>query len=778
MKTTTKKMMALAAITSAILLTGCQKDLYDPNYDGNAIISGIPDSFNWSTISSVNLTVNVNDQYNGEYYYTVEVYDNNPLFNTNAKLLTKGVAKKGEAYASAFSIPQNLTTLYIQQTSPTGNREVKMLTITSGSLTCDFSTAVSVKSSSATTRSIATKAETFIYTTYTEPANATEINSSNHIIATGGTYIVDKDYIGDITFPGEGNATLYIKGTWTNTASSFTLQGGMNIIILNGGEIATSTDLSITGSNNPSIVVMPSGKFNTPNKKNIDINFDTNGTIINQGTFNIQKLSLPSSASLHNNGTISIGELVINSANTVVNDNILTAGKMDLTNGTITNNSEMIINGDVTTNGTNINNSGSFTATNMSLGGGIITNNCKIVISNKLSTSTQKPTLNMGSGSWLQAKELNVGSLDANMNSGSIMYISDVATFANNTSFNGAGDDYALLKMKSVVISGNWDLLTYNGKLKVEADSHDSHYILNSGATISKLNEAGITIPSTTCTDGNTPGGNTPSNPTFPIVINTNSYYTYTMEDQWPNYGDYDMNDIVVTITPQYKTDNKGYVEEMTIIAKLKAIGATKSLGAAFQLDKVAANNVTNVIYSPTSTDKSVFEVTGTNVEKDQALAVIPLFDNAHSFLGSSGITNTSSGSQSVPTKTVKITITFNNKKVLKDDLDVKYLNFFIVTDKQKTNRTEIHLAGYNPTDKVNASLFGTGNDSSSSTTKYISKSNLVWGMVIPDDFSYPVENTSILTAYPDFKPWAISGGTTNTDWYNSSKADSQYIYK
>ncbi|SHF40681.1 LruC domain-containing protein [Bacteroides luti] len=770
--------MALAAITSAFLLTGCQKDLYDPNYDGNAIISGIPDSFNWSTISSVNLTVNVNDQYNGEYYYTVEVYDNNPLFNTNAKLLTKGVAKKGEAYASAFSIPQNLTTLYIQQTSPTGNREVKMLTITSGSLTCDFSTAVSVKSSSATTRSIATKAETFIYTTYTEPAKATVIGSTNHIIATGGTYIVDKDYTGDITFPGEGNATLYIKGTWTNTASSFTLQGGMNIIVLNGGEIATNTDLSITGSSNPSIVVMPGGKFNDPNNKNIAINFDTNGTIINQGTFNIQKLTLPSSASLHNNGTMSMDELIINSANTVVNDNILTAGKMDLTNGTITNNSEMIINGDVTTNGTNINNSGSFTATNMSLGGGIITNNCKIVISNKLSTSMQKPTLNMGSGSWLQAKELNVGSLEANMNSASIFYISDIATFSNNTSFNGTGDAYALLKMKSVVISGNWDLLSYNGKLKVEADNHDSHYTLNSGATISKLNEAEITIPSTPCTDGNTPGGKTPSNPTFPIVINTNSYYTYTMEDQWPYYGDYDMNDIVVTITPQYKTDNKGYVEEMTIIAKLKAIGATKSLGAAFQLDKVAANNVTNVIYSPTSTDKSVFEVTGTNVEKDQALAVIPLFDNAHSFLGSSGITNTSTGSQSIPVKTVEVTITFNKKTVIKDNLDVKYLNFFIVTDKQKTNRTEIHLAGYNPTDKVNASLFGTGNDSSSSTTKYISKSNLVWGMVIPDDFSYPVENTSILTAYPDFKPWAVSGGTTNTDWYNSSKADSQYIYK
>ncbi len=113
---------------------------------------------------------------------------------------------------------------------------------------------------------------------------------------------------------------------------------------------------------------------------------------------------------------------------------------------------------------------------------------------------------------------------------------------------------------------------------------------------------------------------------------------------------------------------------------------------------------------------------------------------------------------------------------VTPSDIAINKLNFFIVTDKQKTNRTEVHLAGYNATDKVNKSLFGTGVDNSNGNTKYLSKNNLVWGMMIPTIFNFPLENTDITKAYPYFYEWAASGGTTNTDWYNN--ANSQYIFK
>ena len=779
MKTTFKKIMAMTIITSSLFISGCQKDLYDPDYAAskNGLITGVPSDFNWSTISSVNLTVNVDDQYNGEYYYVVEVYDNNPLYSSDAKLLAKGVAKKGVSLKSLVTIPQGLKTLYICQVSPNGNREVGTVDVSSATVAYSFGNAVSVKGSAVSTRSAAHRSDSFTYPTYTSvPSGAIEIKAGSSSIATGGIYAITDSYKGEIKFPDKGNATLYIKGKWTNTSSSFTLQGGMKIIILDGGEFTTTTDLSITGSNDPSITIMPTGNFNASSDKKTDIYFNTNGTIVNEGTFNVGSLAFPSSASFHNNGESKIETLAIKTSSAIVNDNKLTVNNMDLIDGSITNNYEINI-GNITTNGTTISNSGSFIADNMTLGGGIFTNNCKVVVNNTFTTTTQKPTLNLGSNTSFQAKYLQAGCLETNMNSSSILYISDKASFTNTTVFNGSGDDYALLKMKKVSIDSNWQLLNYNGKLKVEADSHPTdYYQLTNGATLSVFKQAGFKIPSTSCSEGNTPGGNTPSNPTFPLDVNTNTTYTYAMEDLWPNYGDYDMNDIVVAIKPKYTLSSAAYVQSMTIDVDLKAVGATKSLAAAIQLDNVAKDYVTGVTYTVKSTDGSVFEIDNNKVEVNQAKAVIPLFDNAHGFLESSGITNTIKGGNSVPNKTVTITITFAINTVTPANIsDIKNaLNFFIVTDQKKTSRTEVHLRGFKATDHVNKSLFGTGVDNSN-TESYSSIDNLVWGMVIPTDFSYPTENTNIQNAYPNFKDWAISGAKSNIDWYKTPASGLTY---
>lgn len=84
----------------------------------------------------------------------------------------------------------------------------------------------------------------------------------------------------------------------------------------------------------------------------------------------------------------------------------------------------------------------------------------------------------------------------------------------------------------------------------------------------------------------------------FPLDINTNTSYTYAMEDLWPNYGDYDMNDIVVSVTLASQITGNGKVNKMTITANLEAIGANKALGAAFQLDNIPAEKIHKVTYS------------------------------------------------------------------------------------------------------------------------------------------------------------------------------------
>ena len=414
----------MSIITSSLFISGCQKDLYDPNYvaSKDAPITGIPADFDWSTISSVNLTVNVDDQYYGQYYYVVEVFDKDPSLNSNATLLTKGIAKKGEAFSNVFSVPKTLKSVFIRQTNPAGECVTRAVGVAS-TISLDF-------------------------------------------------------------------------GLSTKSVSS-----------------------------------------NVTSKKTDDVTY------------------------------------------------------------------------------------------------------------------------------------------------------TDVV---------------------------------------------------------------------------------------FPLDINTNTSYTYAMEDLWPNYGDYDMNDIVVSVTLASQITGNGKVNKMTITANLEAIGANKALGAAFQLDNIPAEKIHKVTYSTEdSRDGSIFEVDSEkNIELGQNNAVIPLFDNAHKFLKTSGITNTIVGGNSASPRSVTVEIDFvnsANNHVSQSDIDISNLNFFIVTGvNQKTKkRTEIHLRGYSPTDKADTSLFGTGDDNSISGAKYSSKGNLVWGIMIPAKFAYPIEDKSIVDAYKDFYNWATKGDSYN-DWYNS----------
>jgi len=303
-----------------------------------------------------------------------------------------------------------------------------------------------------------------------------------------------------------------------------------------------------------------------------------------------------------------------------------------------------------------------------------------------------------------------------------------------------------------------------------------------------------VLIPASECTGkGSYPQGTTPTDPSFPIEVATSSVYTYAIEDFWPAYGDYDMNDLVVQNQSSYMVDNMNKVTSMTIDAKLIAVGAEKKLGAAFQLDNVLANNVSSITVTSDSPSNrlngTVFTISSAGIESGQTKAVIPLFDEAHHFLLNNAseryyTLNTISKTQYITPKEVKITITFKNGTVSPTDIAVKYLNYFLVTDAKTENRKEIHLAGYSPTDKAITSYFGGGpnnipsnNDLSLNGVYYRGTDNLIWGIMIPASFNYPEEYVSILKAYPKFKSWATSGGTISQDWYTSSNADNTYIY-
>jgi hypothetical protein len=340
-------LLLFAGVT--LTFTGCEHDYYDPSKQeesgsplfGDSI--NIPAGFDWSTMRTVELNVEVDDQYNGGYYYVVELYNGHPFFEENATLLGKGFAKKGQNFKSSLTIPTALETIFIKQIDPTGRERV-----TSTSVGETPTIAVSFASASASLKSASVNNNTSIasnavHTTslrsvpsgvqldYPTTAGAIVIDGSTtspFTLETTKSYVIRGEYTGELIFPGAGNVELFIEGVWNNTSSLITLQGGTKVVVQNGGKFTTSVALDIVGNNLVYLVVAPTGEFNKNNLANVTINFNTNGQIINSGVLNAYSIALPSAAVLYNAGDMEVEVFTINSANNITYSSIIwTAGQ-------------------------------------------------------------------------------------------------------------------------------------------------------------------------------------------------------------------------------------------------------------------------------------------------------------------------------------------------------------------------------------------------------------------------------------------------------------------
>ena len=288
----------------------------------------------------------------------------------------------------------------------------------------------------------------------------------------------------------------------------------------------------------------------------------------------------------------------------------------------------------------------------------------------------------------------------------------------------------------------------------------DLLFYVNASKTIEEPNDRPVITPD----DGN--------EPEKPDVTETKTG-TLAFEDIWPGGGDYDMNDIVLTIQKRkIYTNKENKVTKFELSIDLSAAGATKSIGAAIMLDNVPANAITQPVEFSDNTLAKNFNLNNNNIENGQDYTVIPLFDDAHKVLGRDRyeqINTVSDYAGNTKPKNISFSITFNNPTISADAFNVNKLNVFIIVDGNRNPRKEIHVAGYQPTKLANIDLFGGNNDNSHHGSKkyYISKENLAWGIMVPSNFKWPLEYVNIKTAYSQFSDWVTSGGTENEKWWN-----------
>ena len=795
MKTTINKLFfASSMILSTACITACvddNKDLYDPSYQTPNPMEDIsaPAGFDWSSTNSIKFSVEVDDEFDGQYYYTVEILDKNPLEATAEdpyNTLAKGVAKKGEAYQTEVVSSKDIKYLYVRQTDPRGRDQIKQVEISESTshVQCSFTGTSAIKTRAlVATRGnnggidIPKRAEQSYDTN-----GAIPITSSSQVLEGGKAYIVTGKFQGkfkDTSLSNSNRATVYIQGNW-EPAQAIT-QNYLDIIVLKGGTIE-GTDLKLQNASN--LTIQSGAKI-----KIAKLEGNTQSTICNFGEIEVDNLLLNSFDLLYNGNKVDVKHNIDASKGGSIHN----FGELDVEKEIKLNTSSIVYNAagseleaeKYTAAGSKNVNFGEmeFDTYDSGEAGGSLYNNCMLFVEHMKAGGI----IYLDHGVIAEEKEDDKNKDYFEEADDIYFYDNAKLTLANssmikaekitiNSGFSaiGEGDEASLLKVTDKLQIDNWSN-KFSGKLYISGKISCSHKdMYHAGSEVIFSSKPDIII--TGC-NGKTElpdPAPEPSDPNFPIIVDDNHNYTYLFEDQWPLYGDYDMNDIVLEIKHRKTSIDKwNKITELDLTIELTAVGAQKAIAAAIMFDEIPASVITQPVTYANNYRPISFDLTDKNIEKGQDYAVVPLFDNAHALMErpAGSFVNTVSGSDNnqKDSKIINFTLRFDPASAPSSDaVNINKLNLFIITDRG-SKRKEIHVAGYQPTKLANTELFGGNNDASSVNGKkyYISKDNLAWGIIVPTQFKWPLEYTKIQNAYKQFAGWVTSGGVNNTKWWN-----------
>ncbi|AXJ00301.1 LruC domain-containing protein [Cyclonatronum proteinivorum] len=489
-------------------------------------------------------------------------------------------------------------------------------------------------------------------------------------------------------------------------------------------------------------------------------------------------------------GTLTSSNFAINNQQSVVNN----FGTVSLTQNSVNmsytfNNYGTLTANTVSVGGT-FNNEGNFTASNnLTNNSGTINNNGFISVGNTFANNSTASTVNscsfeVGQNFQQNAEFINNDFLSINgpyvLNSGGGNFnvfgpgaLVVAQSFTANSLLTGPTEAYARFNIANTATINSGGNLTNNLDLCLESGNG----ITNTGTIGAAVTFCDAFIPSSSCNPGAGTQGATDSdgdgvpddeddypddplrafNNFFPAA---NVYATMAFEDLWPALGDYDMNDLVIDYNLNKVTNADDQIKDLVFSIKIRATGAAVSNGLAVMLP-VSPGSVESV--TGQNIGGGIVTLNGNGTEAEQSNAVVVFTDDTTRELGR--FQNTQNPARHVPYDEFTVTITFGDA-IERSVLGTAPFNIFTfrVDDRGK----EIHLPGMAPTDLADTSLFGTVDDATDPNTDtfFVSESGLNWAIHVPESIPYPLEGHDMTLAFPNFREWAESGGTSNTDWF------------
>lgn len=686
----------VSLLVSLLIITSCSKheDLYNPDSDQgkNPLEIVAPDDFDWSTKKIITATIDVNDEYLGQYYYGVEIFLGNPLTNGNAICLATGYAKQNEPFVVSLDVSKTCQTLFVTETDPRGRSLTTSIEV--GDKTAYYNFGSVTKADAG--RSVASRAKTNlpIYDKVPEGAKLVTGSGNGDLLNSGKDYYItgtdENPYKGGIYYYGSNNGNgrcrLFVAGVWKVAPGDNywhnKFENGLDVIILKGGKIIDENQtISFVGSS--TFAVMEGGEIQTK------FLYLTNmGDSYNLGLIKTESLKYDSQVNLYNAGTIDCtGLMEFTNSCVLTNEGCVHSGKMTLTAGPTIN------------------------------------NNCDMIVDETFSCDLGQGSINLTQGQ-IVAKDFIFNNVRISMHDGSMIKAESIKN-VYNVIYQADGNNTSLIK--GLTIDCGWGGAIYQGNLAVESskhtdDSNGNYYKLliydGKQASMATYDKSKVVIE--TCS-GTANGGNSGHEPEDNTGASKTFTGIYAMEDQWPDFGDYDMNDVVVKLEVRGEGKSLNDLSTAIINATITAVGADKQIALKVELDGQTIDLCDNVS-----------QATGTKYNTNLNIAL--------------------------PQKMIILSTPKNESFFTQGNID-----FYIVADGK-----EIHLKGFKKKADIvmpegENDILSTGND------PYVCKDNLVWGICLVGVINWqcPNEGIDINNVYSGFSGWVTSGGINNTDWWN-----------
>lgn len=239
----------------------------------------------------------------------------------------------------------------------------------------------------------------------------------------------------------------------------------------------------------------------------------------------------------------------------------------------------------------------------------------------------------------------------------------------------------------------------------------------------------------------------------------SDEYYIVGYEDNYPNKGDYDFNDLVVGYRIIYGLDESGQVKTLTGEGYLIARGGSFSHDWHLRIPLTVSAQLVGTLGLYLPEDPSPQLSYPIDIDVSNGLDITVYSDTTQLFTDpNSAFTNTPWDSEHVPGHKFSFSLTFENSVALSEMPAAPFDPYLFVRDTQY----EIHLPGRSP-------VLAESVNELNGVTSFLDESGYPFALVITEDWKFPNEYVDLGDAYPEFLQYVLSGRSSESQWYLNS---------